>query len=408
MVQNKTKSSSALFKSKPRANAIQPASVNPRRIILAMDYYIYPVHQGVVDYARRVGWILDATAHQLGELPTGWQADGILTLVGSDDKFGPSVRATGLPIVNMSPFGAEYGMPSVQLDNYKAGQLAAEHLLGRGLKDLTMVQHFPKSLTSDARRRGFEDTVVENGRRFHTLICPYVKDTGPAPMRMAHRLSERLTQLPKPLGVFTEGDGVAVEVIHVCLKLGLRIPEEVAVLGINNDPLLVDVAPMPVSSVDNNLHGLGLLAAELLDRILKGEKPPDKPILVPPRTVIQRRSTNTVAVADEEVAGALQFIHARFRDPIKVADVVRKSNISRRRLQDLFLKHLGRGIAQEITHCRLDLAKRLLCESAIKISLIARQCGLGSGHRMSKIFARQLHVTPMEYRQKNTFNRYSD
>jgi LacI family transcriptional regulator len=400
---SKTKTSKRSQKSRRSTSAV--ARATPRRIVLAMDYYIYPVHEGVVEYARRAGWILDATAHQLGYLPVGWEPDGILTLVGSDDRFGPSVRAAGLPIVNMSPFGAEYKLPSVQLDNYKAGQLAADHLIGRGFTELTMVQHFPDSLTSDARKRGFQDRTLESGRRFHPLVCRYREDGSTVPTQMAKRLSTRLTQLPKPLGVFTEGDGVAVEVIHICQKLGLRVPEEVAVLGINNDPLLVDVAPMTVSSVDNNLHGQGLLAAELLDRILSGENPPDNPIFVPPRTVIQRRSTNTVAVANEEVAAALAFIHARFREPIKVSDVVRHSNISRRRLQDLFTRHLGRSVAQEITHCRLDLAKRLLFESAMKIGLIARKCGMGSGHRMSKIFARQLGITPMEYRLQNTSDR---
>jgi LacI family transcriptional regulator len=411
-VQKRARNANRPRSQQSEARSASPASeriARPRRILLAMDYYIYPVHQGVVDYARRAGWILDATAHQLGYLQVGWEADGILTYVGSEDKFGPSVRATGLPVVNMSPFGDQHHMPSVQLDNYKAGEVAAEHLLGRGFRDLTMIQHFPQSLTSDARCRGFKARVLEGGANFHSWICPHRKENGPVESQMARQIARQLLKFPKPLGVFTEGDLVAVEVIQVCQKLGLRVPEDVSVLGINNDPLLVDVGPIPVSSVDNNLHGLGLHAAELLDRILKGEKPPKHPILIPPRVVVQRRSTNTVAVDDEEVASTLAFIHAQFRQPIKVEDVVRKSNISRRRLQDLFIQHLGRGIAQEITHCRLELAKRLLFESAMKVSLIARQCGLGSGHRMSKVFARQMKVTPMEYRQRNTTNRsYED
>jgi LacI family transcriptional regulator len=374
----------------------------PRRVLLAMDYYIHQVHEGVVDYARRARWILDARSHHLGQLPIGWQADGILTFIGPDESRGPAICASGLPVVNMSQYGMKFKFPSVQLNNYKAGQLAADHLVGRGIQELTMVQFAPGSWTSQARRKGFTDAVHGFGQRFHSMVCPFTEDSRALPAQMISWLKASLAQLPRPLGVLTEGDNWAVETILVCQQLGLRVPEDVAVLGIDNDPLVVDVAPVPVSSVDNNLHGLGVQAARLLDRILDGESAPTQPILIPPRAVIQRQSTNVLAVSNEEVAAAIAFIHANFREPITVADVARESHVSRRRLQDLFLDHVGRTISQEITRCRLELAQRMLFESPLKISLIAEQCGLGSGVQMCKVFGRELKMSPKEYRQKNT------
>jgi LacI family transcriptional regulator len=333
-------------------------------VLLAMDYYLHQVHEGVVDYARRAGWILDARPQAHRQLPSNWEADGILTFIGSIDVFGPELRASGLPMVNMSPWGAEFGLPSVQLDNEQAGRLAADH-----------------------------------------LVSPHSEDAPPGVL--LGWLKEQISALPRPVGVFTEGDLWAVEMIHICQQLGLRVPDDIAIVGIDNDPLVVDVAPVPVSSVDNNLHGLGMEAAALLDRLLSGEAPPAETIFIQPRGVVQRRSTNTLAVSNEDVAAAITFIHAHFRDPITVADVASESHISRRRLQDLFLEHIGRTISQEIQRARLDLAKRMLHESPMKIGLIAERCGLGSGVQMAKVFSRELKTTPKAYRQQNTPNRYS-
>jgi LacI family transcriptional regulator len=375
-------------------------------VVLAMDYYLHQVHEGVVDYARRAGWILDARSQHLMQLPPGWQAEGVLAFIGSDDLFGPQLRASGLPIVNMSPWGAKFSIPSVQLDNHAAGQLAAGHLIERGFQHLAMVQFAQYSLTSNARFQGFKSAVLKSGRTFHPMICPTGEYESGTPTEMLKWLSDAILRLPRPLGVFTEGDRWAVELIHICQNLGLRVPEDIAVLGVDNDPMVVDVAPVAISSVDNNLHGLGLQAAELLDKIISGEPPPNEPILIPPRSVVQRQSTNVLAVDNEEVATAIAFIHARFREPITVADVARESHVSRRRLQDLFFQHVGRTIAQEITRSRIDLAKRMLFESPLKIGLIAEQCGLGSGVRLSKVFARELKITPKEYRLQNTPNRH--
>jgi LacI family transcriptional regulator len=376
-------------------------------VLLALDYYIHQVHQGVVDYARQAGWMLDARAQHQRQLPPGWQADGVLTFVGSEDLFGKEIRASGLPIVNMSPWGQKYRVPSVQLDNRKAGALAAEHFIGRGITQLAMVQFSPTSLTSRARREGFESATTSAGRTFHALIGPDEEETGATKGQMLQWLGESLAKLPRPCGVFTEGDLWAVEIIYLCPQLSLRVPEDIAVVGIDNDPMVVDVAPVPVSSVDNNLHGLGLQAAALLDKLMSGERAPVEPILVQPRGVVQRRSTNVIAVSNEDVATAMAFIHSHFREPITVGDVARESNISRRRLQDLFLQHVGRTISEEILRSRLDLAKRLLFESPMKIGQIAERCGLGSGVQMAKVFGRHLKTTPKEFRLQNTPHRYT-
>jgi LacI family transcriptional regulator len=380
----------------PAASRRRPAA---RRVLLACDYYIHEAHEGIVGYAKQVGWIVDARTRRAGVLPPNWFADGILTYVDSSDRLGPTLRASGLPIVNMSHWRADLRLPTVALDDRGAGRLAAEHLIGCCLNHLAMVQFAPGSLTSAARREGFEQAAQGAGRTFHPLVM-----VGGEPMDRASQLhltelADAIGRLPKPVGILTEGDAWAVEVIHLCQQMGLSVPEEVAVIGVDNDPLVVDVAPVPVSSVDNNMYGLGYRAAELLDQLMDGQPAPAEPVLVPPVGVAQRASTSLLAATHEEVAAALAFIHANFREPITVADVAAELSISRRRLQDLFLRHVNRTISGEITRHRLNLAKQLLHESQLKVGMVAERCGFGSHARMTKVFSRVLGMTPAEFRQ---------
>ena len=378
------------------------AGARPKRVLLALDHYMHEVHKGAADYARRAAWLLEARPNHLPSFPPG-SADGILTFTGPIDHFGPAVRGCGVPVVNLSPWGAEHGFPSVQLDNARIGREAADHLIDQGFRDLGMVQFMPASLTSDARRRGFEARVRAAGRRFHPLVAPpHLTYAGTLTPQMLQWLPAALARLPRPLGLLAEGDAVAVELIRTFQGLGLRVPAEIAVLGIDNDPLVAESAPVPTSSVDTDLYELGRRGAELLDRILRGEPPPPQPLWVAPRGVVARQSTDAAAFASDEVAAAVAFIRGHFREPITVADVAREVLVSRRRLQDLFAEQVGRSLLQEITRCRLELAKRMLAESPMKIGLIAEHCGLGSGPQMSKVFDRELRITPSEYRQQST------
>ncbi len=375
-------------------------SSSPRRVLLALDFYTHAVHRGVVRYARQAGWLLDARSHHLnlGVLPEGWSADGILSFFGPADIFGPALRASGLPIVNTSPYLAEHGVPTVQPDDRASGIVAAEHLLGRGLQHLSMVQFAPLAAPSVARRIAFEASVTAAGRHFHDGVCP--PQTRAAGRQAQLRwLRELLVRLPHPLGVFTESDLWAVELIHQCQESGLSVPDDVAVVGVDNDDLIVDVAQVAVTSVDNDLEGVGFRAAELLDRILSGEAAPAGPVLVPPVGVVQRQSTDVLAVADRDLAAALRFIHNHFADPIQVDDVVDQTSTSRRRLQNLFRDHLGRPIAEEVRRCRLDLAKRLLRETGLKVAAVAERAGFGSAMQMHKLFAQDVGMGPARYRQ---------
>jgi LacI family transcriptional regulator len=371
-------------------------------VLFALDHYMQPVHRGAADFARQAGWRLEVRPNHLPQLPPGYEVDGVITYIGRVDYFGPAVRALGVPIVNTSPWGASFGFPSVQLDNVAIGRAAADHLMDRGFRDLCMVQFMPTSLTSAARRLGFAAAVEGMRRRFHSLVPPAdFEYAGAVTPEMLGWLPAAMARLPKPLGVLAEGDDTAVELIAAFQQMGLRVPDDVAVLGVDNDPLITESGPVPTSSVDTNLYQLGYAAASMLEAIMSGEPPPAEPVMVAPLGVVERESTRAQAFGNDEVAVAVRFIHARFRDPIGVADVAREAVVSRRRLQDLFGEHVGRSVLAEITRCRVEMAKRMLTETPMKIGLIAERCGLGSGAQMSKVFLREMNVTPTDYRDRH-------
>ncbi len=362
-----------------------------------MDIQLHQIHQGVVDYAREAGWILDARTHQLRDLANDVADDGILTFISSHDLLGPTLRSLGRPIVNMSPWKPELGLPTVLMDDHAAGVLAAEHLLSRGFQHLTMVQFFPGSPSSSARREGFSSTVQAAGRQFLPTACK-------GEMTLARRLAlarKELARLPRPLGVFTEGDDWAVELMNICWEDGWAVPDQVAIIGVDNDPMLVDVAPVPLTSVDNNLRGLGYAAAELLDQILSGAPAPKQPVLIPPIGVIQRQSTNALAVDDPDILLAVRYIENHFARPLTIDQVAEQTHLSSRRLQDRFNALLGRTIGDEIQRCRLEQATRLLRETDMKLQAIAERSGFGNAVQMTKVFTRELKTSPARYRKSS-------
>ena len=196
-------------------------------------------------------------------------------------------------------------------------------------------------------------------------------------------------------------DAEANDVVRACLAANLRIPDDVAVIGVDNDPIYSMLGPMPLSSVNNNLWMLGYRAAEALDRILDGLPLNETIIRIKPEGVTVRESTDIMAIGDIYVSKALRYIVDHFRDNIGVDDVVDHSGISRRGLYSRFEKNVGRSIYQELMLRRLEYAKQLLRDTDHKLLFIADACGLGDAERLSKSFKRCCHVTPFEYRAEH-------
>jgi LacI family transcriptional regulator len=287
------------------------------------------------------------------------------------------------------------------LDHHAEGVQVAEYFIGRGFMHLALLQCDATSWAASARQKGFQTTIALAGRQFHSLVPPIKADIArPDFNELLDWLTSTIAFLPTPLAVFVEEDEWAVELIYLCQRLGRRIPDDVAVIGVNNDPLAFGLSPIPLSSIERNQRNLGLRAAELLDRLISGESIPQEPILVPPLDVVERQSSSSFAIQNEDVARARLFIQSNLGKPISVEDVAHECGTSRRRLQDLFFDQTQRSIAQEIRRMRLDLVKKLLTESNLKLKEIAQSCGMRSRISLAQIFSREVGMSPGEYRQR--------
>jgi LacI family transcriptional regulator len=196
-------------------------------------------------------------------------------------------------------------------------------------------------------------------------------------------------------------DEKGVEVLTACRQAGVRVPDEVAVLGVDNDEALCDLSLPPMTSIDVNAEQIGHESAALLDRMMSGDAAPPEAVSVPPRGVVARPSTNTLFSGDAEVDRAVAFIRENAaRRRLLVSDVTRHVSVSRALLEPRFKRGVGRTIHQEIQRVRLARAKALLVGSALPIKQVAAAAGFASVPYLTRVFHRETGETPAEYRRR--------
>ncbi len=373
-----------------------------KRILLALGWYDYRLHMGIAKYAQGQGWHLCADVTKEKVIPWGWEGDGILAWLGAGDDLAEFVRQAKKPTVDFSFRRPELRFPRVLADHAKIARLAAEHLLSPGIK------HF--IFYSDIDNWAFE----EYGRSF----CTAVEEAGrPCSWLRWHRspkfsigrnawkekrrwLAAQLKQAPKPLAVLGATDDHALEVLETCGSVALTVPEEIAIVGIDNSLLAVDAMRTPISSVDTNLATVGYRGAELLDQLMSGKTAPEQPIRVPPIGLIARKSSDLLAtISHPGVARSLRFIQAHYHEPITVKDLHAVAGMSRRSLYSAFLEHVGRSPGETLHRVRLERAMKLLAEADQKTEALATLCGYQSVTGFWIAFKRATGMSPKQYRE---------
>ncbi len=315
-------------------------------------------------------------------------------------SLGRTLRRAHCPLVNVCGVLPDTGMARVGLDDAAAGRLAATHLLEHGLRHFAFLGHMNHA-GSKRRERSFQATVIAAGGTFSVYHEPRTKAFYPDGRiwALSSDAQRWLRLLPKPVGIFTCFDMWGVQLAEACRQLGLRVPEDVCMLGTDNDDLLCELAHPSLSSVAVPTAKIGYEAAAMLDSMLRGRAPPQEPVLMPPLGVVVRRSSNIFAVADADVAAALRFIHDKGWRPISVSDVLHAVPVSRRLLERRFQTLLGRGIGEEIRHVRVERAKDLLQDVALPIASVAKHSGFSGSRHLAVAFRRAMGLTPTAYRR---------
>jgi LacI family transcriptional regulator len=203
-----------------------------------------------------------------------------------------------------------------------------------------------------------------------------------------------------PVGVYVGPEPHGRMVAQMCRNRGWRVPEDVAIIAGWNEETLCEHLRPTLTSIEVGYERIGYEAARLLNRLMAGEKPPPKHLLLPPQGLVARESTDFFAVDHALVRAALEFIAANSHRPIRAGDVARAVATGFRTLERHFREHLGRPITAEIRRVRLERAKRELAQTGRLFADIARDVGFGPEQRMYQVFVRELGVTPRQYRRQ--------
>ena len=369
----------------------------------AASSYGRQVLRGVLSYANlQRRWRLHEELRPRREALDYWPTcDGVI-FAGGGMAVLDHVRQRSRFTIACSGAADTQLTPVVSLDDLGAGELAARHLIDCRLEHFAFYGNVIGGPPHIGQRRlaGFRRGLERGGYDCIESPVPYPWDID----RLTHvhwpALIAWLGELPKPIGIMAAEDGVAHDLAAACQEAGIPVPDQVAIIGVNNDDLLCEGAWPPLSSIDPDYTRVGYQAAMLLDRLLRGEAVPadERVIRLPPIGVVQRVSTSVLAVKDPSLAEAVRFIREHACDPCSVDDVLREIAVGRRWLERQFVAQLGRTPHDEIIRVRIDTARRLLLRPEFGVMQVAERCGFSKVQFM-RAFRQQTGTTPAAYRR---------
>jgi LacI family transcriptional regulator len=360
--------------------------------------------QGIVDFARqhqqwRIHFSPDRYTISLADL-VGWPGHGVITVIETPAQARTAPRI-GLPVINLSGILRRAGVPRVMVDQEAIGRMAAEHLLECGFQRFGYYGP-PGVWYATLRRRGF----TEHLRR-EDCPCSVLEVTGGMTRRRpGHRWQESLQRwlkaLRPPVGILAASDAHGAILIEACDQIGLCVPHDVAVIGVDNHELTCELCHVPLSSVSRSARLVGFEAARLLDQWMAGGRRPRADVLIPPDGVVRRRSTDVQAVDDPHVAVTVRYIREHVDEVFGVERLLPLVPLSRRWLEHRFRDCLGVTPHEFISRVRVERAKQLLGGSR-KLSMhqVAQACGFADSRRFRIVFQRIAGTTPTDYRRNN-------
>jgi LacI family transcriptional regulator len=371
-----------------------------RNILVTLGWYDPRLIEGIGRYAREAGWHLEMRAMIEATTPENWRGDGMLANDTAVPRVARFVEAQAAlqPTVLIGSNHPPSTLPSVRGDNAAVGRAAALHFIDRGY------QHFAwhsvqRGFVEEERRTGYVETLAGAGHQCHLLEWNAARGRRTEDWSGAAAwLSREFEKLPKPLALFVLDDLLAIDAVQACLDAGLRVPEDVAVLGVANMELACECSRVPLSSIDENLTEIAYRAARLLDRLMDGGAAPATPEIVPMKGLVVRRSTDTFAITDPAVQRAAEFMARNFHESFSMEQVARHAGISLRALHYAFRRELQRTPGQHLLRLRLDRAKALVEGSKRKMGEVAAECGFPTLRNFHRAFARAFGSPPATLR----------
>lgn len=374
---------------------VETSLASGRDIISGIAQYLHE-HQPWALYHKPMG-LAEAVPTWLHR----WQGQGIIVRAQNREVVR-AVKATGLPVVDVLGIVPRSGLPQVHVEDRQIAALAAQHLLQRGFRHFGFLG-IPEENWSTWRRDGFQEALGDAAVRLQVLEVP--RDSRFRNPRTPGQdvLGQWLRDLPKPAGIMVASDQFGPPLLEACLRMGIKVPDEVAVVGVDNDETLCAVCNPPLSSVDAGHRALGYRAAALLDGLMAGQAPPAGPVFVPPGGVLTRLSSDVLATEDREVALALRLIREHACEGWSANEIIERIPVSRSVLQRRFRMETGGTLQEQLIQVRMKRARQLLAESALPLSEVSERAGFTHQQYFCATFKARYGRTPAEFRRENRF-----
>lgn len=362
----------------------------------------YEIFAGIREYAEEHGgWDFDLGNYPQYEIQKGKKFHGIIGRITEDIL--SAGRKSKIPVVNVKiDTPGVLKVPSVNFDCKMAGRMAAEHLITCGFKSLASFC-FKGSVVSKLHYEGMSEVAKEHG-----LSCKRYSVSAKYPdherqwKQFLDHTNKAISSWQAPIGVGCPNDEVAFYLTSFCKARGWIIPDQMAVIGMHNEVMICNASSPTLSSIDMSDRRCGYEAAQMLDRLINGEKiSNDTLVLIPPKELILRRSSDAYAVEDPAMGRALAFMAENSHLKISVTDIAKASGIGRQTLEHRFRKQLKRTVNDELIRLRVSKMKRLLVESEQTIGEVSNQVGFGTTANMHVMFKRLTDMTPITYREKH-------
>ena len=362
------------------------------------DYYEHGIARGVVRFAKEHEWNLSGYGWMFGRLNDirGWDGDGIITRIESEAD-ADIFASLDKPVVDVAGAYIRGAFHQVNNDDFLTGKKAGAHLAERGFSNFAYC--------------GVEN-VGWSGKRFDG----FREGTGAAQIPVFERslewweqldrsdsLNDWLTSLPLPGAVFACNDTAGVKITSVCRSLGINVPEELAILGVDNEDILCELADPSLSSVQLDCEEIGYRAAELLEGLLHRNRAVaayTSEILVLPKGILERDSTRIFVSSDDLIQDAVNFIRTHAHRGLDVSGLAEHLNVSRRTLETRFRRVLDTSVHDEIAAAKISLAEKLLISTDNTVESIALDAGFNSLQRFHASFKARNEVPPGEYRKR--------
>ncbi len=356
------------------------------------------IFHGLVTYVRqqirwRVACKRDTHAAEIRDL----NPSGIVTF-SADPWILDFAHTARIPLVVVCNARTTPDVSTVFVDEGLVGEMAANYLAGLGLKHFACVGHGPWAFVPQ-RMDGFTRAVAGLGLGPVQQLVGSLYDGRRRP-RFKRELVAMLQKLPRPCGVLAANDALGVEIVAACRYIGLHVPDDIAVLGVDDDDVACELSEVPLSSIAQPLVAIGYESARLLHQHLENPHREPTNLTLPPLRVVPRASTDLIALDDADVVSALRLINHHFAEPLNVAWIVSQLPVARRSLERKFKRLVGRTILDQIHHVRFEKARELLAESDLALDVVAKRCGFVNARWMADSFRRELAITPTGFRRR--------